>query len=100
MFQLKNKWSNDSLDFVQSTNREFYDRLAHSLDTKVYHSMYGDVWDTAGEFGDPTTDDAYSNIYLPPHTDLNYVPNTPKYQIFTSLTEAHTGGAYVFSFSL
>ena len=66
--------------------------LASSLHTQIYNSMYGDIWDTSGDFGEPTSDTAYSDIYLPPHTDMNYVADTPKYQIFTSLQEAKTGG--------
>jgi len=85
----------DTNSNTKTDNREFYDKLAAALNTSVYSSMYGDIWDTAGDFGTPTTDDAYSNIYLPPHTDLNYVPDTAKYQIFTSLIEAHTGGETV-----
>ena len=75
--------------------RDFYNKLSEILNTKIYNSMYGDIWDTAGEFGTPTTDTAYTNIYLPPHTDVNYVKNTPKYQIFTSVIEAESGGETV-----
>ena len=76
-------------------NRRFYNKLSKTLNTSISSSMYGEIWDTAGDFGSPTTDTAYTNFYIPPHTDLNYVVNTPSYQIFTSVIEADIGGETV-----
>ena len=73
---------------TDSENRQFYESLADKLRTRIYTSMYGDIWDTAGEFGNETSDTAYTNLHIAPHTDLNYVTDTPKYQVpfFTCLT--------------
>jgi len=80
---------------TKEENAQFYEDLSKTLNTNVLDSMYGKIWDTAGDFGQPTTDLAYSSVYLPPHTDLNYIPNTPAYQIFTSIIEAESGGETV-----
>lgn len=80
---------------TKEENAKFYDELSATLSTKLYDSMYGKIWDTAGDFGEPTNDLAYTTLYLPPHTDMNYVADTPAYQIFTSIIEADKGGETV-----
>ncbi len=66
--------------------------LSETLERNIYNTDYGKIWDTAGETGNVTNDEAYSNQYLSPHTDLNYLPKTPKYQIFTCKKKAKKGG--------
>jgi trimethyllysine dioxygenase len=66
--------------------------LSETLERNIYNTDYGNIWDTSGEIGNVTNDKAYSNQYLAPHTDLNYLPKTPKYQIFTCKRKAKKGG--------
>lgn len=66
--------------------------LSDILERKIFKTDYGDIWDTSGQIGNATNDTAYSNIYLAPHTDLNYLPKTPKYQIFCCQKKAKEGG--------
>ena len=73
-------------------NKKSMDFISTMMDRNIFISNYGEIWDTAGQIGNPTNDLAYSNSYLPPHTDLNYLKKNPKYQIFCCHTKAKKGG--------
>ena len=48
----------------------------------IQDSPYGKIWDTDGRIGVETNDLAYQKCKLNPHTDMNYIKNTPKWQIW------------------
>jgi len=70
----------------------YMSKISKMVQKDIYNSIYGDIWDTTGCIGKPTNDLAYSSNYLPPHTDLNYLPITPKYQILCCEKQSILGG--------
>ena len=73
-------------------NVNYMNQISTILESPIFDSIYGNLWDTGGQIGKPTQDKAYTTEYLPPHTDLNYNYNTPKYQIFCCEKQAFIGG--------
>lgn len=53
---------------------------------QIQDSPYGKIWDTSGKIGIETTDLVYQKCDLMPHTDMNYLENSPKWQLWSANT--------------
>lgn len=75
---------------VKPTKRNFK-KISFYLGS-IQNSPYGKIWDTAGKIGFKTTDKAYQKCSLEPHTDMNYIDNNPKFQIWIPEIISENGG--------